>query len=148
MFGALIYILIFQSARSQSCRLAAFREHSAPLKAARAVARDTNVVVTIRLKTGCSRDKKNEGTVQRCAPCCSTPGIRQAKLPREFKEGTAIKSTERSSHLRDCRITRRFVHGKKVYRTLQCVDNCEITVENDKSIALKIIFMISFSCFN
>lgn len=71
MFGALIYILIFQSARPQSCRLAAFREHSAPLKAARAVARDTNVVVTIRLKTGCSRDKKNEGTVQRCAPCRS-----------------------------------------------------------------------------
>jgi len=54
MFGALIYILIFQSARLQSCRLAAFREHSARLKAARAVARDINVVVTIRLQTGCS----------------------------------------------------------------------------------------------
>lgn len=60
MFGALIYILIFQSARPQSCRLAAFREHSAPLKAARAVARDTNVVVTIRLKTSGARDKKTK----------------------------------------------------------------------------------------
>lgn len=34
-------------------------------------------------------------------------------LPCEFKEGKAIKSIERSPHLRDCRITRRFVHGKE-----------------------------------
>jgi len=44
-FGALIYILLFQSTRPQSCQLAVFREHSAPLKAVRAVARDTNVVI-------------------------------------------------------------------------------------------------------
>lgn len=144
MFGALIYILIFQSARPQSCRLAAFREHSAPLKAARAVARDTNVVVTIRLKTGCSWQKERRNST-RCAPCCSTPESDKL-LPCEFKEGTAIKSTECSSHLRDCRFKRCFVHGKKIY--LQCVDNYEITIENDKSVDFKIIIMIYFSCSN
>lgn len=89
----------------------------------------------IRLKTRNGRDKKKrEQSAVRPVLLLSTErqsltskvDEASSSLPCEFKEGKAIKSIERSAHLRDCRITRRSVHEKK-YVLLFNGGICELT---------------------
>jgi len=60
-------------------------------------------------------------------------------LPCEFKEGKAIKSIERSPHLRDCWITQRSVHGKEYILSFS-ESIRELTTGSNKLVYIKMIY--------